>query len=150
MDPVFMLAGPVKVDPRVLQAMTHAVINHRGSEFRKVNADVREGLRYAFNTKAGQVAAISGSGTAGLEAVVSSLLRKGDRVLTLVNGKFSERGYELAQRFADPTQIEFPWGKPMDVSKVATALEGGGYRALTVCHNETSTRVTNPVRAVAA
>ena len=46
-----MLAGPVKVDPRVLQAMTGAVINHRGAEFRKVNADVREGLRYAFQTR---------------------------------------------------------------------------------------------------
>src|SRR5437867_2931206 len=150
MEPVFMLAGPVKIDSRVLQAMTHAVINHRGAEFRQVNADLREGLRYVFQTQSGEVAAISGSGTAGLEAVVSSLLRKNDRVLTLVNGKFSERGYELAKLFANPTQIEFPWGAPMDVAKVAAALEGGDYRALAVCHNETSTGVTNPLKAVAA
>jgi len=144
-----MLAGPVKVDPRVLQAMTRSVINHRGAEFRKVNADVREGLRYVFQT-GGEVAAISGSGTAGLEAVTSSLLRQGDRVLTLVNGKFSERAYDLAKLFAEPTQLEFPWGKPMDVAKVAAALEAGDYRALAVCHNETSTGVTNPLKEIAA
>jgi len=149
MEPVFMLAGPVKVDPRVLQAMMGAVTNHRGAEFREVNADVREGLRYLFQTT-GEVAAISGSGTAGLEAVIASLLRKGDRVLTLVNGKFSERGYELSRLFATPTMIDFPWGKPMDLARVATALEEGEYRALTVCHNETSTGVTNPLREVAA
>ena len=149
MDQVFMLAGPVKVDPRVLQAMTRAVINHRGSEFRTVNKDVRDGLRYVFQTQ-GEVAAISGSGTAGLEAVISSLLRKGDRVLTLVNGKFSERGYELSHLFANPTQMEFEWGKPMDVSRVAAELEEGEYRALTICHNETSTAVTNPLKEVAA
>ena len=144
-----MLAGPVKVDPRVLQAMTRAVINHRGSEFRTVNKDLREGLKYVFQTQ-GEVAAISGSGTAGLEAVISSLLRKGDRVLTLVNGKFSERGYELSKLFASPTQMEFEWGKPMDVARVGAELEKGGYRALTVCHNETSTAVTNPLKEVAA
>lgn len=144
-----MLAGPVNVDPRVLQAMLGAVINHRGAEFRKVNADVREGLRYLFQTN-GEVAVLSGSGTAGLEAVVSSLLRKGDRVLNLVNGKFSERFYELCRLFANPTQLEFEWGNRMDLDRVAAALEDGGYRALTICHNETSTGVTNPLHEVAA
>ncbi|HEV8594579.1 MAG TPA: alanine--glyoxylate aminotransferase family protein [Thermoplasmata archaeon] len=150
MEPVFMLPGPVKIDPRVLAAMSGSVVNHRGAAFRKVNADLRDGLRYVFQTKTGEVAAISGSGTAGLESVVSSLLGKSDRVLCLVNGKFSERGFELANLFANPTQIEFPWGKPMDLAKVAAALESGGYRALTICHNETSTAVTNPLKEVAA
>src|SRR2546427_1465514 len=150
MDQVFMLPGPVKIDPRVLEAMSHAVINHRGAAFRKVNRDVLEGLRYLFQSKTGEVAAISGSGTAGLEAVLSSLLRKGDKVLCLVSGKFSERSFELADLLAAPTQIEFPWGKPMDVARVAAALEGGEYRALTVCHNETGRGVTNPLKEIAA
>ena len=145
-----MLPGPVKIDPRVLAAMSGSVINHRGAEYRKVNRGILEGLRYLFQSPDGHVAAISGSGTAGLEAVMTSLLRKGDRVLCLVNGKFSERSYELAGLVADPAQIEFPWGKPMDVSRVAKALETGTYRALTICHNETSTAVTNPLKEIAA
>ena len=145
-----MLPGPVKIDPRVLAAMSGSMINHRGSEFRRVNRDILEGLRYLFQSPQGHVAAISGSGTAGLEAVMTSLLRKGDRVLCLVNGKFSERSYELAGLVADPAQIEGPGGKPMDVSRVAKALETGTYRALTICHNETSTAVTNPLKEIAA
>jgi len=150
MEPVFMLPGPVKIDPRVLAAMSGSVINHRGAEYRKVNRDILDGLRYLFQAPEGHVAAISGSGTAGLEAVITSLLRKGDRVLCLVNGKFSERSYELAGLVGDPKAIEFPWGKPMDISRVASALETGGYRALTICHNETSTAVTNPLKEIAA
>jgi aspartate aminotransferase-like enzyme len=150
MDQVFMLPGPVKIDPRVLAAMSGSVINHRGSAFRAVNRDIFEGLRYLFQTKSGEVAAISGSGTAGLEAVVSSLLRKDDKILCLVNGKFSERSFDLAGLVATADQIEFPWGQPMAVDRVAASLESGGYRALTVCHNETSTATTNPLREVAA
>jgi aspartate aminotransferase-like enzyme len=150
MEPVFMLPGPVKIDPRVLAAMNGSMINHRGAEYRKVNRDILEGLRYLFESPDGYVAAISGSGTAGLEAVLTSLLRNGDKVLCLVNGKFSERSYELSGLVADATQIEFPWGKPMDVARVAGALEAGSYRALTICHNETSTAVTNPLKEIAA
>lgn len=145
-----MLPGPVKIDPRVLAAMSRSAINHRGAEFRKVNADLREGLRYLFQTKTGEVAAISGSGTAGLEAVIASLLRKDDKVLCLVSGKFSERSHELSALHGTPTQLEFPWGKPMDVPKIAAALESGAYRALAICHNETSTATTNPLKEVAA
>jgi aspartate aminotransferase-like enzyme len=150
MEPVFMLPGPVKIDPRVLAAMSGSMINHRGAEFRHVNRDILDGLRYLFQAAEGHVAAISGSGTAGLEAVMSSLLRKGDKVLCLVNGKFSERSYELARLVADADQMEFPWGKPMDLERVAAALETGAYRALSICHNETSTAVTNPLLEIAA
>lgn len=150
METVFMLPGPVKIDPRVLAAMSGSMINHRGAEFRHVNRDLLEGLRYLFHAADGHVAAISGSGTAGLEAVMTSLLRKGDKVLCLVNGKFSERSYELARLVSDATQMEFAWGKPMDVSRVAAALEMSRYRALAICHNETSTAVTNPLREIAA
>lgn len=145
-----MLPGPVKIDRRVLDAMLGSVTNHRGSAFRRVDRDILDGLRYLYQSPNGHVAAISGSGTAGLEAVFTSLLRKGDRVLCLVNGKFSERSYELAALVAEATQLEFPWGRKMDVSRVASALETGAYRALTICHNETSTAVTNPLREIAA
>lgn len=150
MNQLFMLPGPVKIDSRVLAAMSGSMINHRGAAFRQVNRDILDGLRYLFQTGDGHVAAISGSGTAGLESVISSLLHKAEGVLCLVNGKFSERSYELAGLFANPTAIEFPWGKPMDLSRVAASLETGRYRALTLCHNETSTAVTNPLKEVAA
>ncbi len=149
-DNVFMLAGPVKMHPRVLKAMAVPAINHRGEEFREVNAEIREGLKYMFQTDRGEVAIISGSGSAGLESVVSSLLHKDDKVLNLVNGKFSERFNDLCKVFAKPTAMNFEWGKATDPQRVAEELEKGGYRAVTLCHNETSTGVTNPAKEIAA
>jgi len=149
-DNIFMLAGPVKMHPRVLKAMSVPAMNHRSAEFKAVNAEIREGLKYMFQTTQGQVALISGSGTAGLESVVSSLLHKNDKVLNLVNGKFSERFNDLCKVFASPTPINFEWGKAVDPQRVAEELEKGQYRAITLCHNETSTGVTNPAKEIAA
>src|SRR5207249_6042827 len=61
---VFLLPGPVKMDPRVLRAMTRPAMNHRGPEFKEILADVRTLTQYLFGTK-GEVAVLSGSGTAG-------------------------------------------------------------------------------------
>jgi len=147
-DTVFMLPGPVKMHPRVLRAMSRPALNHRGPEFREVLAEMRPLLQYMFGTQ-GEVAVISGSGTAGLEAAVSGLLRKGDKVLNLVNGKFSERFNDLCAVFASPTPLTFEWGRAVDPARVAAALEADEYRAVTVCWNETSTGLTNPMPELA-
>src|SRR3989441_794615 len=100
----FLLPGPVKMHPRVLEAMAAPAMNHRGPEFKEILSEIRGLTQYLFGTS-GEVAVLSGSGTAGLEAAVSGLLRKQDRVLNLVNGKFSERFHELCQVFATPTGL---------------------------------------------
>ena len=128
--------------------MSAPALNHRGPEFKAVLEEMRPLLRYLFGTQ-GEVAVLSGSGTAGLEAAVSGLLRKEDKVLNLVNGKFSERFHDLCKVFASPTALAFDWGTPVDPAKVAEALDGGGYRAVTLCWNETSTGLTNPIGDVA-
>src|SRR5216117_4512937 len=145
---VFLLPGPVKMDPRVLRAMTRPAMNHRGPEFKEILADIRTLTQYLFDTK-GEVAVLSGSGTAGLEAAVSGLLRKQDRVLNLVNGKFSERFHELCQVFTTPTALSFEWGTAVDRGKVAAALDSGDFHAVTLCWNETSTGLTNPIAEIA-
>lgn len=145
---VFLLPGPVKMDPRVLQAMTAPAMNHRGPEFKEILEELRALTQYLFGTR-GPVAILSGSGTAGLEAAVAGLVRKSDRVLNLVNGKFSERVHEMCEVFANPTALPFEWGKPVDPSRVAEALEADPYKAVTLCWNETSTGLTNPIDAIA-
>src|SRR5712692_313118 len=145
---VFLLPGPVKMDPRVLQAMSVPAMNHRGPEFKEVLSEIRGLTQYMFSTK-GEVAVLSGSGTAGLEAAVSGLVRKEDGVLNLVNGKFSERFHELCQVFARPTALKFEWGSAVDPAEVAAALDADEFKAVTVCWNETSTGLTNPIEEIA-
>src|SRR2546427_14831 len=134
---VFLLPGPVKMDPRVLQAMARPAMNHRGPEFKEILADVRTLTQYLFGTK-GEVAVLSGSGTAGLEAAVTGLVRKDDRVLNLVNGKFSQRFYELCGGFAHASAPLFEWGKAGGPGAVGGALGAGGVWAGTGCLDETA------------
>src|SRR5438445_10613446 len=109
----FLLPGPVNMHPRGLQAMSAPAMNHRGPEFKEILSEIHGRTQYLFGTR-GPVAVLSGSGTAGLEAAVSGLLRKQDRVLNLVNGKFSERFHELCQVFTEPTALSFEWGTVVD------------------------------------
>ena len=144
----FLLPGPVKMHPRVLQAMAAPVMNHRGPEFKTILSEIRGLTQYLFGTH-GEVAVLSGSGTAALEAAVSGLLRKPDRVLNLVNGKFSERLHELCQVFTTPTALSFEWGTAVEPEKVVAALDAGEFKAVTLCWNETSTGLTNPIAEIA-
>jgi aspartate aminotransferase-like enzyme len=148
-DNIFMLAGPVKIHRRVLDAMAVPSVAHRSELFKAVNEELRELLKYLFQCDY-DVALLSGSGTAGVEASVSNLLRRGDKVLCPSNGKFGERLGELCKVFAEPTVLKFDWGKPLDLGELDEELSKGGYRALTLCHNETSTGMTNPAREVGA
>src|SRR5439155_7960573 len=91
----------------------------------------------------------SGSGTEGLEAVETRLVRKEVRVLNLVNGKFSQRLHELCGVFARAAALSLEWGTAVDPEQVASALEAGAFRAVTVCWNETSTGLTNPMAEIA-
>ncbi len=145
---VFMLAGPVKMHPRVLKAMQMPAIAHRSAEFKEVNREIKELLHYLFQTKA-RVTVLNGSGTAGLDAAISNLLKKGDRVLNIANGKFSERFYEISKVYANPTLYSVEWGKAPDIDRVAELLEENEFKAVTLCHNETSTALTNPAKEIA-
>src|SRR2546426_6381332 len=141
---VFLLPGPVKMDPRVLQAMARPAMNHRGPEFKEILADVRTLTQYLFGTK-GEVAVLSGSGTAGLEAAVTGLVRKDDRVLNLVNGKFSQRFHELCGVFAHASALSFEWGTAGGSEQVASALGAGAVCAGTRCWEGKATGVPKPM-----
>ena len=147
-DTIFMLAGPVKMHPRVLQAMTAPYVAHRGAGFTEVIGEIRDLSRYLFQTDK-HVCVLSGSGTAGLDAAISGLFRKEDRILNLANGKFGERFHEISEVYASSSLVESDWGKPFDLEDVEKALEDGDFKAVTICHNETSTGMTNQLEEVA-
>ncbi|MDI6708692.1 MAG: alanine--glyoxylate aminotransferase family protein [Candidatus Thermoplasmatota archaeon] len=140
-DNIFMLAGPVKMHPRVIKAMLRPALNHRSKEYSEILAEVRELLKYTFNSQR-DVALITGSGTAGLDCALSNLLKPKDKVLCPYNGKFGERLYKIAQLYASATALTFEWGKVIDIKKVEEELKKG-YDAIVLCHNETSTGMTN-------
>lgn len=145
-DILLMMPGPVPVAPRVLRAMSKPMINHRSAEFAEIYTDCREILSNVFQTD-NDIFLLSGSGTAGMEAAVGSLVGNGDKVIAIENGKFGERFKDIAALYADVVPAVFEWGLPIDLEVIKEKLEEGA-KAITLVHNETSTGILNPAAEI--
>ncbi|MGH7459591.1 MAG: pyridoxal-phosphate-dependent aminotransferase family protein [Longimicrobiales bacterium] len=143
----FFLPGPTEVRPEILRAMSQPMIGHRVAEMEALIGQIQPGLRAIFRTS--RPVYISASSATGLmEAAVRNGARR--RVLSLVNGAFSERFYKIALASglqADALEVE--WGGIHTPDLVANALRRGIYDAVTVVHSETSTGALNPIRDLA-
>jgi aspartate aminotransferase-like enzyme len=144
----FLVAGPVRIHPRVLRAMSMSSLNHRGDYFHGIVSEIRELLPVMFGAKGTQLV-LSGSGTAGLEATYSSLLRPNERTLVVTNGNFGERTDKIARRYCSSvTTITSPWGQHFNVEAVRAELEKGDVRALCMVYNETSVGLRNDIAQI--
>jgi len=143
------IPGPTPCPNEVLQVMSRQMINHRGSQFAQILADVTTKLKQLFQTK-GDVFLLTGSGTGGLEAAIVNTLSPGDKVLSASIGVFGERFAAIAEKFgAEVTPLRFEWGKAADADAVRRALKAEPkIKAVLVTHNETSTGVTNDLASI--
>jgi aspartate aminotransferase-like enzyme len=145
----FLIAGPVRIHPRVLRAMSMSSLNHRGDYFHEVVQEIRDLLPILFDAKGHQVV-LTGSGTAGLEAVYSSLIRKGSRTLVLTNGNFGERSDQIVRRYGEPvTTLTAPWGQHLPLEAAVAELEKGDVGAVCAVLNETSVGLQNDLGRLA-
>src|SRR4030067_2584432 len=78
--------GPTMLPPEVLLKMAEPIMHHREPEFEKILAEIREGLKYFFQTK-NEVLIFTSSGTGAMEGAVSNILsQKGKRPSIFVGG----------------------------------------------------------------
>jgi aspartate aminotransferase-like enzyme len=145
----FLIAGPVRIHPRVLRAMSMPSLNHRGDYFHGIVTEIRELLPVLFGTKGHQLV-ITGSGTAGLEAVYSSLVPKDGRTIVLTNGNFGDRTNTIVRRYSsNVTTLSAPWGQAVPADSVKAELGKGDVKAVCLVHNETSVGLANDLAAIA-
>jgi predicted phosphoserine aminotransferase len=143
----FFLPGPTEVLPEILAAQTRPMIGHRGKSMEQLLAQMGPGLQRIFRT-ARPVYISSSSATGLMEAAVRNC--GGKRILSLVNGAFSERFFKIAQaNGCEATALEVPLGQVHHPDQVAAALKKGSYDAVTVVHSETSTGALNPIEELA-
>jgi aspartate aminotransferase-like enzyme len=145
-DTLIMIPGPVPVVPRILRAMAKPVINHRGEEFAELFGECRAPFADMFQTK-NEILLLSGSGTSGMEAAIGNLINQDETIVTPVNGKFGERFRDIGGLYGNAVPIESEWGYPIDLDRVAAALEEGA-DAVAMVHNETSVGMLNPAKEV--
>ena len=142
------LPGPVEVRKEILEAQTHWMIGHRTSEFVDLFASLHGKLKQAFFTES-RVYVMGSSGTGFWEGASRNGIRDDKKALHLTGGSFSERWAKVSQangKQVDTIQVE--WGQAHTPEMVADALKKESYDAVCVVHNETSTGVTNPIKAI--
>jgi aspartate aminotransferase-like enzyme len=142
--------GPTMLPPEVLLKMAEPIMHHREPEFERIFGEIREGLKYLFQTK-NEVLIFTSSGTGAMEGAVSNLLAKGDKALVVRGGKFGERWGEICKAFGiEFIPIDVEWGKAVDPQKIKKALESDpSIRVVYTQASETSTGVKHPVKEVA-
>ena len=147
---ILLNPGPVNVSPRVTAALARGDLCHREPEFADVLDSVRSRLISAFAPGGGFTAVVlTGSGTAALEAAVTSVLSERGRLLVVANGVYGERIAAMAAAARLPhTVVEGAWTAPPDVDAIGGALREPGIEAVAMVHHETTTGLLNPVAAV--
>jgi len=144
-----MAPGPTPVPESVLTKMAQPIIHHRTQAFEKVMAEVREGLKWLFQTK-NEVLVFAASGSGAMEASVINLMRKSDWALCIDGGKFGERWGKICQAYSlNHDVIKVEWGKAVDVGEIEKKLKEKSYRVVLATASETSTAVFHPIQEIA-
>lgn len=144
--------GPSAVHPRVLQAMSTSLVGHLDPAFLGVMNDVQARLRQLFATVNRFTIAVSGTGSAGMEAAVVNIVEPGDAVIVGVNGVFGTRLAAIVERCGGKAiRIEVPWGQIIEPNLVEERLrKSGPVKAVALVHAETSTGAWQPIEPISA
>lgn len=138
--------GPLNIHPRVLRAMSTPITGYLDKAYFKVLDDVSAMLRVIYRTP-GRTMAVAGSGSAGMEAGLTSLLEPGDKVVICSYGYFCERMVMMAERVgAEVVPLRSEWGRAIDPELLRQALsQHPKVKLVTAIHAETSTGVLQPL-----
>lgn len=145
------IPGPSNVPDRILHAIGHPTIDHRGPEFQKLSEEVLLGSRRIFKTS-GPVLVFPTSGTGAWEAALLNTLSPGDKVLMFETGHFATLWHNMAKKFG--IEVDFVptnWRHGVDPQIVEDKLRADtshSIKSVNIVHNETSTGVASRVAEV--
>lgn len=143
--------GPSLVHPRVLHALSAPLIGHLDPAFLNVMNEIQTLLRHVFQTSNRFTIAVSGTGSAGMEASIVNVVEPGDAVIVGLNGVFGTRLASVVERCGGKAiRVEAPWGTCIDPAAVEQALRRSGpVKAVAIVHAETSTGAWQPLDSMA-
>ncbi len=143
---ILMIAGPTAIPEQEIKAMDRQIIFHRSKEFEDITKELNSNLKKVFKTK-NEVMVLTGSGTASMEAAIENCFSKGDEVVAVVLGVFSERMAAMAEAFGlNVTRVVKPYGEVATVEEVMPYVTEKTKGVLLI-HNESATGVTSDVKS---
>jgi aspartate aminotransferase-like enzyme len=143
-----MIPGPTEVSQEILNEQTHLLIGHRGKEFSDLYAGITDKIKKYFELpETVKPTVTTSSGTLWFDIVGRSIVKQ--KALACVNGAFAQRCAETLRACGKTTDfLEVEWGKAVKPEMIAEKLDSGEYDTLTICHNESSTGVRNPIKEI--
>jgi alanine-glyoxylate transaminase/serine-glyoxylate transaminase/serine-pyruvate transaminase len=144
--------GPSTVHPRVLRALGLPLIGHLDPAFLEMMDEIQGMLRRVFTTANRFTIALSGTGSAGMEAALVNFIEAGDAVVVGVNGTFGGRMADIVERSGGrAVRLERPWGGIIEPDAIEEALRRHApVKAVALVHAETSTGALQPLEDAAA
>lgn len=146
---LLMGPGPVNVYPRVLGAMSMPVLGQFDPQFTRYMNEVMVLLRQLFRTDNHWALLVNGTARAGIEALLTSLIEPGDRVLVPMFGRFGHLLREICRRCgAEVSALEVEWGQVFPPEAIERALEEHRPKLVALIHGDTSTTMAQPLAEI--
>lgn len=149
---VLLNPGPVNLSEHVRKALLKPDLCHREPEFIELQNSIRGKLLEVYDLDPGEYAAVllTGSGTAALEAMLTSLLPADGKLLIIENGVYGERITRVAEiyRMAHQT-IRHDWLQGIDTGALQKTLSKNDFSHIAVIHHETTTGRLNNLSDIA-
>ncbi|MDC0610398.1 alanine--glyoxylate aminotransferase family protein [Vibrio sp.] len=143
---LLMGPGPINAYPRVYQALSSALIGQYDPAMTGYMNQVQELYRGVFATKNTQTMLIDGTARSGIEAVLVSILKPGDKVLIPVIGRFGHLLCEIAERIgAIVRAVEFEWGEVASSQRIEQEIKQFKPKLLATVQGDTSTTMNQPL-----
>ncbi|MDC9531870.1 alanine--glyoxylate aminotransferase family protein [Pseudoalteromonas sp. Angola-7] len=146
---LLMGPGPINADPRVLRAMSAQLIGQYDPVMTGFMNETMARYREIFKTKNEWTMLVDGTSRAGIEAVLCSILRPGDKVLVPIMGRFGHLLAEIAERVgAKVHTIEVPWGEVFTPEQIEKAIVDVKPHVLAMVQGDTSTTMNQPLEHI--
>ncbi len=141
--------GPTPLYPPALRAMMASDIHHRTEDFRNIYKSVLADLKEVMGGS-GDILLFAASGTGAMEASVTNLFSRGDKVIVCSAGKFGERWAEITKAFGlEVNVLKAEYGDVISPERVEAALAAApDTKGVFVQASETSTGAAHDVRAM--
>ncbi|XP_023330492.1 serine--pyruvate aminotransferase, mitochondrial [Eurytemora carolleeae] len=113
--------------------------------------DIKSGVQYLFQTENPMTFALSATGHAAMECVMTNMLEPGQVVLIANNGIWGIRSQDMAKRQgAVVHELNTPTGSNFTLSELEEGVKKYKPNLLFVTHGESSTGVVQPLEGVGA
>ncbi|MET0195403.1 MAG: 2-aminoethylphosphonate--pyruvate transaminase [Hyphomicrobiaceae bacterium] len=151
-DPLLLTPGPLTTSRKVKEVMVHDW-GSRDATFLRINKEVLERLPDIVNARGTHVTVpMQGSGTFAVEAMLTTFIPAGGKILLLINGAYGQRAKKICDIAKRAYAVhETAEDTPPDLAAVDKMLQAD--KSIThvfAVHCETTSGILNPIIEIAA